>query len=145
MSNLLAGIRVLESATLFNGDTLGAHLADLGADVIKVESKQGDYLRHFLGQIEPGLSPAHVQINRGKRSIVLDLKNDADRDVFWHLLDTADVFVDGNASDACDQLGIGYAAQSARKPDIVYCQYSGYGAAGPYAQIPTHGQMMNAL
>jgi crotonobetainyl-CoA:carnitine CoA-transferase CaiB-like acyl-CoA transferase len=145
MSNLLAGIRVLESATLFNGDTLGAHLADLGADVIKVESKQGDYLRHFLGQIEPGLSPAHVQINRGKRSIVLDLKNDADRDVFWHLLDTADVFVDGNASDACDQLGIGYAAQSARKPDIVYCQYSGFGTEGPYAPVPTHGQMMDAL
>jgi crotonobetainyl-CoA:carnitine CoA-transferase CaiB-like acyl-CoA transferase len=146
MSELLAGIRVLESAVLFNGDTLGAHLADLGADVIKIESPRGgDYLRHFLGQITPGNSPAHVQVNRGKRSIALDLRTDQGREVFWRLLDTADVFVDGNAADACDKLGIGYAAQSVRKPDIVYCQYSGYGSEGPYAAIPTHGQMMDAL
>jgi crotonobetainyl-CoA:carnitine CoA-transferase CaiB-like acyl-CoA transferase len=129
MSELLAGIRVLESAALFNGDTLGAHLADLGADVIKVESPHGgDYLRHFLGQITPGNSPAHVQANRGKRSIALDLRLDGDRETFWRLLETADVFVDGNAADACDRLGIGYAAQAAHKPEIVYCQYSGYGS-----------------
>jgi crotonobetainyl-CoA:carnitine CoA-transferase CaiB-like acyl-CoA transferase len=146
MSELLAGIRVLESAVLFNGGTLGAHLADLGADVIKVESPQGgDYLRHFLGQITPGNSPAHVQANRGKRSITLDLRTDGGREIFWRLLDTADVFVDGNAADACDKLGIGYEAQAARKPDIVYCQYSGYGSVGPYRSIPTHGQMMDAL
>ena len=146
MSDLLSGIRVLESAMLFNGDTVGAHLADLGADVIKVEGPPvGDYLRHFLGQIVPGYSPAHVQINRNKRSIAIDLRSDAGRDVFWKLLDTADVFVDGNAADACDKLGIGYAAQRARKPDIIYCQYSGYGATGPYSSIPTHGQMMDAL
>src|SRR5688572_10540600 len=117
MSDLLSGIRVLESAMLFNGDTVGAHLADLGADVIKVEGPPvGDYLRHFLGQIAPGYSPAHVQINRNKRSIAIDLRSDAGREVFWKLLDTADVFVDGNAADACDKLGIGYAAQRARKP-----------------------------
>jgi crotonobetainyl-CoA:carnitine CoA-transferase CaiB-like acyl-CoA transferase len=146
MSELLAGVRVIELATLFNGDTVGAHLGDLGADVIKVEGPPvGDYLRHFLGQIEPGNSPAHVQINRNKRSVAIDLRTDAGREVFWRLLDTADVFVDGNISDACDKLGIGYDAQRARKSDIVYCQYTGYGAAGPYATIPTHGQMMDAF
>jgi crotonobetainyl-CoA:carnitine CoA-transferase CaiB-like acyl-CoA transferase len=146
MSELLGGVRVIESAMLFNGDTVGAHLGDLGADVIKVEGPPvGDYLRHFLGQIVPGYSPAHVQINRNKRSIGIDLRTDAGRDVFWRLLGTADVFVDGNAADACDKLGIGYEAQRARKPDIIYCQYSGYGASGPYADIPTHGQMMDAL
>ncbi len=146
MSELLAGIRVIESAMLFNGDTVGAHLGDLGADVIKVEQPtRGDYLRHFLGQLVPGHSPAHVQINRNKRSVTIDLRSEQGREVFWRLHATADVFVDGNAADACTQLGIGYDDQRRRKPDIVYCQYTGYGATGPYAAIPTHGQMMDAL
>ncbi len=131
---------------LFNGDTVGAHLGDLGADVIKVEQPGGgDYLRHFLGQLTPGHSPAHVQINRNKRSVTIDLRSDRGREAFWRLHATADVFVDGNAADACAQLGIGYDEQRRRKPDIVYCQYTGYGATGPYAAIPTHGQMMDAL
>ena len=146
MSELLAGVRVIESAMLFNGDTAGAHLGDLGADVIKVEGPPvGDYLRHFLGQIVPGYSPAHVQINRNKRSIAIDLKTDQGKEIFWKLLATADVFLDGNASDACEKIGIGYEAQRLRKPDIIYCQYSGFGATGPYAPVPTHGQMMNTL
>ena len=146
MSNLLSGIRVLESAQLFNGDSLGMYLGDLGADIIKVESPfLGDYLRDFLGQIVPHHSPAHMQVNKNKRSVTLDLRQPDGRDIFWRLLDTADVFVDGNAADAADKLGIGYEAQRARKPDIIYCQYTGYGSEGPYARIPTHGQMMNAL
>jgi crotonobetainyl-CoA:carnitine CoA-transferase CaiB-like acyl-CoA transferase len=73
------------------------------------------------------------------------LRQDGGRAAFWKLLATADVFIDGNAADACDKLGIGYEAQKAHKPDIVFCQYSGFGSAGPYSPIPTHGQMMNAL
>ena len=146
MSNLLSGIRVIESGALYNGDSLGMLLGDLGADVIKLESPfRGDYLRDFLGQITPHHSPAHVQVNKNKRSVTLDLRQDAGREVFWKLLATADVFVDGNASDACERLGVGYEAQRAHKPDLVYCQYTGYGSTGPYSKIPTHGQMMNAL
>jgi crotonobetainyl-CoA:carnitine CoA-transferase CaiB-like acyl-CoA transferase len=146
MSKLLAGVRVIECAVLFNGDSLGMLLADLGAEVIKVESPgQGDYLRDFLGQVTPHNSPAHLQVNKNKRSITLDLRRDEGRDVFFELLKTADVFVDGFAGDACDKLGIGYEAQRAIKPDVVYCQYTGFGSTGPYASIPTHGQMMNAL
>ncbi|HEX2384318.1 MAG TPA: CaiB/BaiF CoA-transferase family protein [Acidimicrobiales bacterium] len=146
MSELLAGTRVLESAVLFNGDTVGCLLGDLGADVIKVESPfQGDYLRWMLGQMQPGHSPAHVQINRNKRSVTIDLRRDEGREVLWRLLETADVFIDGNAGDALDRLGVGYEAQRTRKPDIIYCQYSGYGSSGPYASVPTHGQMMDAL
>ncbi len=142
---LLTGIRVLESAQLFNGDTLGAILADLGADVIKIESPfRGDYLRNMLGQIAPHHSPAHLQINKNKRSVALDLRKQQGREVFWRLLSTADVFVDGNSADAMQRLGVGYEQQRARRPEIVYCQYTGYGATGPYATIPTHGQMMNA-
>lgn len=114
---LLSGVRVLESAQLFNGDTLGALLGDLGADVIKIESPfRGDYLRDMLGQIAPHNSPAHMQINKNKRSVALDLRKDAGREVFWKLLATADVFVDGNAADAMTKLGVGYEAQRARRP-----------------------------
>jgi crotonobetainyl-CoA:carnitine CoA-transferase CaiB-like acyl-CoA transferase len=146
MTGLLAGVRVLESAMLFNGDRLGCLLGDLGADVVKIESPfQGDYLRDFLGQITPHHSPAHLEVNKHKRSVTIDLRDERGREVFWRLLATVDIFVDGNAGEALSRLGVGYQQQRERKPDIVYCQYSGYGAAGPYAQIPTHGQMMNAL
>jgi crotonobetainyl-CoA:carnitine CoA-transferase CaiB-like acyl-CoA transferase len=146
MSRLLEGVRVVECAVLFNGDSLGMLLADLGADVIKVEAPgRGDYLRDFLGQITPHHSPAHMQVNKNKRSVVLDLRDDSDRAEFFQLLRTADVFVDGFAGDACQKLGIGYEAQKRVQPDIIYCQYSGFGSTGPYASIPTHGRMMNAL
>jgi crotonobetainyl-CoA:carnitine CoA-transferase CaiB-like acyl-CoA transferase len=145
VTGLLEGIRVLESAVLLNGDTLGMYLADLGADVIKVESPQGgDYLRDILGQVVPHHSPAHLQVNKNKRSIALDVRTQTGRDVFWDLQATADVFIDGFAGDATDRLGIGYEDQVDRKPDIVYCQYTGFGRTGPYGGIPTHGQMMNA-
>ena len=75
-------------------------------------ARPGDYLRDFLGQI-PRHSPAHVQINRNKRSVTIDLRSAAGREVFWRLLATADVFVDGNAADACEKLGIGYEEQRA--------------------------------
>ncbi|WP_372349750.1 CaiB/BaiF CoA transferase family protein [Streptomyces sp. KL116D] len=146
MSELLAGIRVVESAALLNGDSLGGHLADLGAEVIKIESPgAGDYLRHMLGQVTPGRSPAHMQVNRGKRSVTVNLRSEAGREVFWKLVRSADVFVDGYVSGTMDKLGVGYAEQQKQKPDIVYCQYTGYGSDGPYAHIPTHGQMMDAL
>lgn len=131
---------------LFNGDSVGALLADMGADVIKLESPpRGDYVRDFLGQITPHHSPAHVEVNRNKRSVLLDLRDERALEAAWRLLATADIFVDGNTAGACDRLGIGYAAQAARKPGIVYCQYTGFGATGPYASLPTHGEMMNAL
>jgi crotonobetainyl-CoA:carnitine CoA-transferase CaiB-like acyl-CoA transferase len=146
MSSLLQGIRVVESAMLFNGDRLGALLGDLGADVVKVESPGGgDYLRDMLGQVAPHFSPAFLQANRHKRSVTIDLKSVPGKEIFWKLLETADVFVDGNAAGACEKLGIDYAQQRGHNPAIVYCHYSGFGATGPYSSIPTHGQMMDAL
>jgi crotonobetainyl-CoA:carnitine CoA-transferase CaiB-like acyl-CoA transferase len=146
MSDLLDGVRVVECAVLLNGDTVGMHLADMGADVIKVESPgEGDYLRDMLGQIVPHHSPAHLQVNKNKRSLTLDLRQPEGLDVFWDLLRSADVFVDGFLAGACESLGIGYDAQRAVQPGIIYCHYSGFGGSGPYARIPTHGQMMNAL
>lgn len=146
MNQLLDGVRVVESAVLLNGDTVGMLLGDLGADVIKVESPPaGDYLRYFLGQIVPGVSVPHAQVNRNKRSVLLDLRAAADREIFWRLIDTADIFVDGNRPGVCDRLGIGPDEMRRRRPALVYVQHTGFGAAGPYANIPTHGMLMNAL
>jgi len=87
---LLKGVRVIECAVLFNGDQPGRHLADLGADVIKVEALEvGDYLRDFLGQIAPHHSPAHMFVNRNNRSITLNLRSHEGRQVFYQLLKTA--------------------------------------------------------
>jgi crotonobetainyl-CoA:carnitine CoA-transferase CaiB-like acyl-CoA transferase len=146
MLKLLEGVRVLECAVLFNGDQTGRLLADMGADVIKVESTRGgDYLRDFLGQITPHNSPAHLYVNRNKRSITLNLRSAEGRAKFFELLKTADIFVDGFAGNACAKLGIGYEDQIRVKPDIIYAQCSGFGSKGPLAQIPTHGMMMGAL
>jgi crotonobetainyl-CoA:carnitine CoA-transferase CaiB-like acyl-CoA transferase len=146
MTDLLAGVRVVESAVLLNGDTVGMLLGDLGADVVKVEAPPlGDYLRYFLGQIVPGVSVPHAQVNKNKRSVSLDLRTATGLDAFWRLIDTADVFVDGNRPGVCDKLGIGPATMLARRPSMVYVQHTGFGASGPYSPIPTHGMLMNAL
>jgi len=146
MTKLLEGVRVLEFGLLLNGDQLGMYLADLGAEVIKVEDvARGDYLRDILGQIAPHQSPAHLQANRNKKSLALDVRGEEGRALFFRLLETADIFIDGLRPGACEALGIGYEAQKAAKPGIVYVQYTGYGACGPYANIPTHGYQMSAL
>ncbi len=146
MLELLKGVRVLESAVLMTGTFAGRLLADMGADVIKVESPQvGDYLRDIGGTITPHNSLYHLVANRNKRSLTLDLKSEEGHEVFWELHESADIFLDGFAGDACTRLGIGYEEQSRRKPEIIYAQTSGFGAQGPYSRIPTHGQMMNAL
>lgn len=149
MANLLAGVRVIESAQLFTGDYAGQLLADEGADVVKFESPfRGDYLRDFLGQMKPhtrGHSPLHMILNRNKRSVAIDLRTEAGMAAFWRCLERTDVFLDGNTTGALDALGIGYQAQRKVKPDIIYAHVTGLGASGPYARVPTHGQSMTAV
>ncbi|MDB5453530.1 MAG: fldA 7, partial [Caulobacteraceae bacterium] len=146
MFDLLEGVRVIECAVLLNGDAVGMHLGDLGADVIKLESiGRGDYLREFGGQLAHHVSPIHAQVNKNKRSLELDVRTEEGRKLFFELLKTADIFIDGLRGGACDAMGIGYEAQRAVKPDIIYVQHTGYGAEGPYAHIPTHGLQMNAI
>jgi crotonobetainyl-CoA:carnitine CoA-transferase CaiB-like acyl-CoA transferase len=143
---LLRGVRVVECAVLLNGGLTGRLLGDMGADVVKVEAPPvGDYLRDIMGQIAPRHSPGHLFANRNKRSLALDLRSEAGREVFFDLLRTADIFVDGAPGEGAARLGIGYEPQRTVKPDIVYAQCSGFGATGPYSTLPTHGHMMGAL
>jgi crotonobetainyl-CoA:carnitine CoA-transferase CaiB-like acyl-CoA transferase len=143
---LLEGVRVLECAMLPTGDQTSRLLGDLGADVIKIERPgTGDYLRELGDRITDQNSVFHLFCNRNKRSIEIDLRNDEGRRIFFELLESADIFVDGFAGDACDKLGVGYAAQRAVKPDIIYCQANGFGTRGSYSQIPVHGYMMGAV
>lgn len=146
MINLLSGVTVLETGSLFCVDNLGSSLAGLGANVIKVEVPgRGDYGRDMVGQITPHNSPVHLQLNANKRSVTVNLKADEGREVFWRLFDSADAVITGNVADTNDRLGIGYEEQRKRKPSIVYTQATGFGATGPYAGIPTHGYSMNSL
>jgi crotonobetainyl-CoA:carnitine CoA-transferase CaiB-like acyl-CoA transferase len=145
VSELLEGVRVLDAGILL-GATIGMHLADLGADVIKIESPfRGDYQRDFLGQITPHHSPTFLQCNKNQRSLTLNLRSDRGRRLFIELLATADVYVDGFVAGQAEKLGVGYEAQKRVKPDIVYCQFTGFGASGPYATVPVHGYLMSAL
>jgi crotonobetainyl-CoA:carnitine CoA-transferase CaiB-like acyl-CoA transferase len=145
MIELLKGVRVLECAVLVQGGHTGRLLGDLGAEVVKIENpKVGDYIRDIGGVITPKNSPYHLLHNRNKRSMTVDLRTDEGREIFWELLRSADIFVDGFAGSACARLGIGYQEQRKVKPDIIYLQSSGFGARGPYAEIPVHGYMMMA-
>jgi crotonobetainyl-CoA:carnitine CoA-transferase CaiB-like acyl-CoA transferase len=115
-------------------------LADMGAEVIKVENPVlGDFIR------DPDSVHLHDQANRNKRSITLDLRSEAGRLAFLRLLETADAFVTNARSDRNNRLGLDYATLSACKPDLVYCQTTGFGATGPYRDMPVHSQMMDAL
>ncbi|MET0324834.1 MAG: CoA transferase [Ilumatobacteraceae bacterium] len=141
MSRLLSGYRVVESGALLNSASIGMLLADLGADVIKLESPfLGDYLRAHNDQ-----TYLHHQANKSKRSVALDLRKPEGKRAAYALISTADAFVTNAVADRNDRIGLGYEQLREVNPSIVYCQHTGYGAVGPYAEVPTHGQMMDAL
>jgi len=134
----LEGIRVLDLTRLLPGAMATLHLADLGADVIKIEDTDaGDYSR-TMGRVREGMSDSFRLLNRNKRAIRLDLKQARGREVFLKLAGRADVIVEGFRPGVVAKLGVGYDAVSAVNPRIVYCSISGYGQDGPYAQRAGH-------
>jgi crotonobetainyl-CoA:carnitine CoA-transferase CaiB-like acyl-CoA transferase len=144
MYDLLEGIRALEVA-LLSPDSLGMHLADLGAEVIKVESPPaGDYVRSVGGVHLGGRSLLHLRWNRGKRSVLLDLKRDAGRELFLELAALSHVVIDGLRAGTLDGYGVGYAQVRAVNRAIVYCALNGTGQSGPYAELATHGLAYDA-
>lgn len=134
----LAGLRVVE-VSMLGPAAVTTHLADLGADVIKVEPPKGDYVRRMTWPIIQGVSLMHLHINRGKRSIAIDLKHPEGVRVFRELVATAEVVVEAMRPGALARLGVGYEQLSAELPHLVFCTVSGYGATGPYQRLPSHG------
>ncbi|MGH6924380.1 MAG: CaiB/BaiF CoA transferase family protein, partial [Propylenella sp.] len=129
----LDGVRVIELAHIMGGPVCGLMLADLGADVIKVEKPAGDDTRHFLPPDVNGESAAFMMMNRNKRSIVLDLKQERDRDIVRRLLRKADVVVENYRRGTMERLGLGYETLRAENPGLIYCEISGFGRTGPYS------------
>ena len=141
-SGPLAGIRILDLTRLLPGPVATLHLADLGADVIKIEDPQlGDYAR-TLGTGQRGAdgedSAYFRMINRNKRGLCLDLKQPEGVAVFRRLARDADVIIESFRPGVVDKLGIGYATVAALNPRIVYCAISGYGQDGPYRNLAGH-------
>ncbi len=134
----LTGIRVLDLTRLLPGPVCTLHLADLGADVIKIEDTgAGDYAR-TLGAAAGKTAPVFLAINRNKRALRLDLKQPAGVEIFLKLAKDADVVVESFRPGVVDRLGVGYAACSKVNPRIVYCAISGYGQTGPYRNLAGH-------
>lgn len=138
LAGALDGIRVLDLSRLLPGPFLTMVLADLGADVVKVEDPRvGDYMRQFP-PAKGGISGRYLAVNRGKRSIALDLKAAAGREALLRMAARADVVVESFRPGVMDKLGVGYAALSAANPGIVVCSISGFGQTGPYVERAGH-------
>ena len=142
-SDLLAGLRIIDLTRLLPGPAVTMHLADFGADVIKVEDTgEGDYLRSFPPQVDTGAGasahPAFVALNRGKRSLCLNLKNAAAREALLRLVERSDALVESFRPGVLARLGLGWEVLHARNPRLVLCSISGYGQHGPLSQRAGH-------
>ncbi len=128
----LAGCRVIELAHIMAGPVAGLMLADLGADVVKVEKPGGDDTRRMLPPDINGESAAFMMMNRNKRGISLNLKQPGAREVLLRLLADADVVIENYRRGTMEKLGLGYDTLKERNPGIIYCEISGFGRTGPY-------------
>jgi len=130
MSGALSGIRVLEFSQIVAGPVAGMNLADLGADVIKVEPPAGDSHR-FVGTTVPGESKMYQGNNRGKRGLVIDLAQPSGLAIIQRLMPSVDVVISNYRPGVPERIGIGYEQLRALRPDLIYAQISGWGETGP--------------
>ena len=129
----LRGVTVIEFCSVAAGPFCGMLLADMGADVIKVEPPGGDTLRQWP-PLTDGFSENFASLNRNKMSIVLDLKDPSDRHLAQNLIDSADVVIENNRPGVMDRLGLGAADMRRSHPELIYCSMSAFGASGPRAK-----------
>jgi crotonobetainyl-CoA:carnitine CoA-transferase CaiB-like acyl-CoA transferase len=140
----LTGIKVVDLSVFLPGPMMTMMMADQGATVWKVESPTGDPARD-QAPFEAGQSVWFRNLNRGKTSIMLDLKSDAGKARLWDLIDEADVFVEGFRPGVMARLGFDYDAVAARNPAIIYCSISAFGQTGALAHHPAHDMATQAL
>ncbi len=140
----LSGIRVIDLSAFLPGPYLTMCMADHGAEVIKVEPPAGDPGRH-VGLSDGPQTVFFRNLNRGKKSVVIDLKTTAGREALLRLCDTADVFVETSRPGVAKRLGVDYETIAARNPRIVYCSISAFGQTGPYRDRPAHDLAIEAV
>lgn len=138
----LAGIRVIDLTTVMMGPSATQALAEMGADVIKVEAPGGDPVRGVGPLRNPGMGALFINANRGKRSLAIDLKRQPGRDALLRLASTVDVLAYNVRPQAMARLGLGYAEVAKARPDIVYAGMFGYGQDGPYASRPAYDDLI---
>src|SRR4029077_8562924 len=142
-SHPLAGIRVLDLSRVLSGPSCGKALADLGADVIKVEPPEGDLTR--TAQPRVGGFPVYfAQQNCGKRCVSVDLRLEAARELIADLATASDIVLENFRPGVLDRLGLGYTTIRARNPNVVYCSITGYGQQGPMAARRAYAPVMHA-
>ncbi|MBX9843890.1 MAG: CoA transferase [Xanthobacteraceae bacterium] len=139
----LQGIKVVEATTMITGPLAGMLLADLGADVVKLENPNGgDPFRTFRGKDH---SPHFLSYNRNKKSLALDIRSEQGKDVLLNLIRRADVFIENFRPGVMDRLGVGRAVLMKENPRLVYCAITGFGSTGPYKDRPAYDAVAQAL
>ena len=145
-SGPLSGVRVLDLTTVVSGPMCTQALGDLGADVIKLEAPAGDQTRYSGAPFkEPLFSAMHTQMNRNKRSLVVDLKSEAGKELILERIPQFDVLVENYRPDVLDRLGLGYEVLAEHHPGLIFCSINGFGRDGPYASLPAYDQLMQGL
>ncbi|MEC7421868.1 MAG: CoA transferase [Pseudomonadota bacterium] len=142
---MLEGLRVVDMTSVVFGPYCTQILADFGAEVIKVEAPGGDVFRHAARPARtPGMAPGYIALNRGKQSLLLDLKQDADRRILSDLLCDADIFIHNVRAEAIARLGFDYDTVRELAPDIIYAHCVGFGSGGPYAGLQAYDDVIQA-
>jgi crotonobetainyl-CoA:carnitine CoA-transferase CaiB-like acyl-CoA transferase len=141
----LKGIRVLDLSQVVAGPFAAMMLADMGADVIKIEPPGGEVMRTVPAVERNGVAVGMLNWNRNKRAMVIDFKRDGGAEVFLRMAERAQVVIQNFRPGVVDRLGVGYEAARKRNPAIVYCSMAGYGFTGPYADKPAYDPVIQGL
>src|SRR5215472_5065915 len=142
MAGPLAGIRVLDLTSVVAGPLATRTFGDMGAEVIKIESADGDTTRHTGPARSPNMAALFMGLNRGKRSLVLDLKQERAKAALWRLIASADVLVHSMRPQKIEKLGFPHQAVCAKHPRLVYAALHGYRDGGPYSGQPAYDDVI---
>jgi crotonobetainyl-CoA:carnitine CoA-transferase CaiB-like acyl-CoA transferase len=144
MSGPLHGYKIIELTSTVSGPIAGMILGDQGADIVKIEPPMTGDLARYMGDMRNGMSAMYATLNRNKRSLVLDLKDAADMEIFLQLVPTADVLIENYRPGVAEKLGIDYETLKLLNPTLVYASITGYGESGPYQHRRVYDPLIQA-